>query len=58
MLDMRQKKAITKELRARYNKTTKRQKSIMLDEFCAVTGYNRSYTSWILKAKKERKIIH
>lgn len=40
---MRQKKAITKELKARYNKAAKSQKSVMLDEFCAVTGYNRCY---------------
>lgn len=54
MLDMRQKKAVTKELKARYNKATKKKKSIMLDEFCATTGYNRSYASWILKIKKDR----
>jgi hypothetical protein len=54
MLDMRQKKAITKQLRKRYNRATKRQKGIMLDEFCAVTVYNRCYASWILKAKKEK----
>ena len=51
MLDMRQKKAVTKELKKRYNKATKKKKSIMLDEFCATTGYNRSYASWILKMK-------
>jgi len=54
MLDMRQKKAITKELRTRYNKATKGQKGIMLDEFCATTGYNRCYASWILKIKKDK----
>ncbi len=54
MLDMRQKKAITKELKARYSKATKKKKGIMLDEFCAVTGYNRCYASWILKIKKDR----
>jgi hypothetical protein len=26
----------------------------MLDEFCATTGYNRSYASWILKIKKDK----
>jgi len=53
MLDMRQKKAITKELRKRYNQATKKKKGIMLDEFCATTGYNRCYASFILKIKKE-----
>jgi len=54
MLNMRQKKAVTKELKKRYSKATKKKKSIMLDEFCATTGYNRSYASWILKIKKDR----
>jgi len=51
---MRQRKAVTKELRKRYNRATKKKKTIMLDEFCAVTGYNRSYASWILKIKKDK----
>jgi len=54
MLDMRQKKAITKELKTRYNKATRRQKDVMLDEFCAVAEYNRCYASWILKIKKDK----
>ncbi len=56
MLDMGQKKAITKELRTRYNKATKKQKGIMLDEFTAITGYNRSYASWLLKIKNKKVI--
>ena len=51
MLDMRQKKAITEELRARYSKASKKQKTKMLDEFCATIRYNRCYASWILKMK-------
>jgi len=54
MLDMRQKKAVTNELKARYNRATKKKKTVMLDEFCATTGYNRSYASWILKIKKQK----
>jgi len=54
MLDMRQKKAVTKELKKRYAKVAKKQKGVMLDEFCAVTGYNRCYASWILKIKKDK----
>jgi len=54
MLDMRQKKAVTKELKKRYNKATKKGKGVILDEFCATTGYNRSYASWILKIKKDK----
>jgi hypothetical protein len=54
MLDMRQKKAVTKELKKRYNRASKKKRTIMLDEFCAVTGYNRCYASWILKFKKDK----
>ncbi|MCG9478686.1 MAG: hypothetical protein K9H14_00575 [Actinomycetia bacterium] len=53
---MRYKKAVTSELKKRYNKSTKKQKGAILDEFTAITGYNRSYASWILKAKKQKII--
>ena len=52
MLDMRQKKAITKQLKKRYTRAAKKQKGVILDEFCATTRYNRSYASWILNIKK------
>ena len=54
MLDMRQKQAITKELKERYNRATKKEKTKILDEFTALTGYNRCYASWVLKTKKEK----
>jgi hypothetical protein len=54
MLDMRQRQAITKELKARYNKATKKEKAKILDEFAALTGYNRCYASCILKIRKEK----
>ena len=53
MLTMRYKKAITKELRDRYQRAFKKEKTIMLNEFIRLTGYNRSYACQILK-KKER----
>ena len=45
MLDMRQKEVITKELRTRYSKASKKVKTKMLDEFCAINSYNRCYAS-------------
>jgi len=53
MLTMRQKKAVTKELRDRYQKASKKEKTMMLNEFIRLTGYNRCYACQILK-KKER----
>jgi len=53
MLTMRQKKAVTKELRDRYQRASKKEKTMMLNEFIRLTGYNRCYACQILK-KKER----
>lgn len=43
MLTMRQKQALTATIVRRYEKASKKQKSRILDEFVASTGYNRSY---------------
>jgi len=45
---MKQKKAITAEVGARYIKANKKDKGKILDEFCATTGYNRKYAARIL----------
>jgi len=50
---MRHKKAVTKELRDRYQRASKKEKTMMLNEFIQLTGYNRCYACQILK-KKER----
>ena len=49
MLTMRQKQAITKELKMKYRKATKKKKNLMLDDFCSLTEYNRTYASRILR---------
>ena len=46
---MKQKKAITSEVQNRYIKATKKDKSKILDEFSATTGYNRTYAARILR---------
>ncbi len=47
-LTMDEKRAVTGETARRYQKATKKQKGVILDEFTALTGYNRSYASHIL----------
>ena len=42
-------KRITQEVAKRYRKASKKEKGRMLDEFCALTGYNRSYAAWALR---------
>ncbi|MCL5070116.1 MAG: DDE-type integrase/transposase/recombinase [Actinobacteria bacterium] len=49
MLNMRHKKEITAEVQARYKKAKKKQKKIILDEFVALTSYNRNYASRVLR---------
>ncbi|MDO8886749.1 transposase family protein [Candidatus Oleimmundimicrobium sp.] len=49
---MRQKKAVTRELRDRYRKSSKKEKTIMLDEFIRLTRYSRSYAARALRLKE------
>jgi len=51
---MRHRKAISAETRKRYAKATKKEKTIILNQFTAITGYNRCYASQILSIKKEK----
>jgi hypothetical protein len=47
--DLMVRKRITQEVAKRYRKASKKEKGRMLDEFCALTGYNRSYAAWVLR---------
>jgi len=49
---MRQKKAVTRELRDRYQRASKKEKTMMLNEFIQLTGYNRCYACQVLNVKK------
>jgi len=42
---MKERKAITAEVAGRYQRETKKKKGLILNEFTALTGYNRSYAS-------------
>ncbi|MBC7361468.1 MAG: hypothetical protein H5U06_04195 [Candidatus Aminicenantes bacterium] len=48
-LDMLVKRAIIKELAQRYQRGRKREKRRVLEEFIGLTGWNRSYGSWLLR---------
>lgn len=47
-LTMKERKAVTRELIQRYQRASKKQKGIILNEFIALTGYNRCYASYLL----------
>ena len=51
MLTMRQKKAVTKELKDRYQRASKK-KTMLLNELIQLTRYNRSYAARALRIKK------
>ena len=48
-LSMRERQAITKEMARRYKRASKRERGLMLDELCALAGYNRSYAARLLR---------
>ena len=52
-LTMHQKKVVTRQLVGRYKPATKREKRLILDEFVAITGYNRAYAAWALRNSPE-----
>ena len=52
MLTMGQKQAVTRQLQDRYQKSSKKEKIVMLNEFTQITGYNRSYAARVLRKKK------
>ena len=55
-LTMRTKREITKEIAPRYQKSRKKEKTKILDEFVGLTGYTRCYASWLLR-NCGRKIV-
>jgi hypothetical protein len=42
-LTMKEKKAVTRQIRSRYQKSKRKEKSDILNEFIQLTGYNRKY---------------
>lgn len=51
-LDMKTRRAVTKEVAKRYRRASKKDKGRILDEFCATFGYNRSYAARLLRKGK------
>jgi hypothetical protein len=58
MLTMRQKKTVTRELRDRYRKSSKKEKTIMLDEFIRLTRHSRYYAARALRIKEVLGYMH
>ena len=56
-LTMKEKKAITREYKPRYQKATKKEKKILLDEFLRLTGYHRKSAVRLLSLKPVKQIV-
>ena len=54
-LSMKEKKAVAREYRPRYQKATKKEKKALLDEFTRLTGYHRKSAVRILGAKSAKQ---
>ena len=46
---MKERQSVTAVVAGRYRKVRKKDKGQILDEFSELTGYNRSYSSWVLR---------
>jgi hypothetical protein len=56
-LTMKEKQAVTREYRPRYQKASKKEKRDLLDEFTRLTGYHRKSASRLLSHKPIKELI-
>jgi hypothetical protein len=56
-LNMKEKKAVTREYIPRYQKASKKEKKAILDEFTKLTGYHRKSAVRLLNAKPIKQVM-
>src|SRR5450759_1084874 len=56
-LSMQEKQHVGKEVALRYLRARKKEKGIMLQEFCATTGYSPPYAAYLLRTYAKRCIL-
>jgi hypothetical protein len=56
-LNMKEKQAVTREYRPRYQKATKKEKRDLLNEFTRLTGYHRKSAVRLLSHKPIKELI-
>jgi hypothetical protein len=56
-LSMKEKKAVTNQIRSRYQKANRKEKSAILNEFIQLTGYNRKYALRILNQRQSPQAL-
>ena len=56
-LSMQEKQHVGREIALRYLRARKKEKGIMLQEFCATTGYSSPYAAYLLRTYARRVIL-
>jgi hypothetical protein len=56
-LSMQEKQHVGKEVALRYLRARKKEKGVMLREFCATTGYSPPYAAYLLRTYAKRVIL-
>jgi len=56
-LTMNERKAVTRQQAPRYQQARKKDRGRILDEFTALTGYNRSYAAFVLRNWGRKRIL-
>jgi hypothetical protein len=56
-LNMKEKQAVTREYRPRYQKALKKEKKVLLDEFTRLTGYHRKSAVRLLSATPVQQVL-
>ena len=56
-LNMKEKQAVTREYKGRYQTASKKEKKALLDEFTKLTGYHRKSAVRVLCAKPTKQVM-
>jgi hypothetical protein len=56
-LTAKERRSATKVTAARYQKATKKLKGIILEEFAALTGYDRCYAAYLLRTHGKKMYV-
>ncbi len=56
-LEMKVKRTVLKEIACKYQRSSKKGKGQVLEEFLGLTGYNRCYGSWLLRNCGRKVVI-
>ncbi len=57
-LEMRERQSVSREYAKRYQRSNKKDKSILLNEFIKLTGYRRDYASFLLRSWNKKVFFH